>query len=273
MPDVSQRLPSLFISHGSPMLAVEQDAATVAWDRIGARLTHPRAVLVASAHWPTTAPAVGAAAEPETIHDFGGFPEALYQVQYPAPGAPDLARTVAERLVQAGLDTALDPARGLDHGVWVVLRHLFPAADVPVLPLALQPAMGPAHHYRLGRALAPLRDEGVLMLGSGGFVHNLREYFEGHYRDGEPAHVREFRAWMAARLDANDIEALLDYRRQAPHASRAHPTDEHLLPLFVALGAAAGAPAELLYDGVTEGVLGMDAYGFGLSLSTGSSTL
>ena len=255
--------PSLFISHGSPMLAVEEDAVTAAWDRIAAGLPRPRAVVVASAHWMTRAPAVGAARQPQTIHDFGGFPPPLYQVQYPAPGDPLLAARLAERLTEAGLPAVLDPHRGLDHGVWVVLRHLCPGADVAVVPLALQPMLGPAHHYRLGRALAALRQEGVLILGSGGFVHNLQEYFQGLYRDGEPAHVREFRAWMAAHLVAGEIDALLDYRRLAPHAVRAHPTDEHLLPLFVALGAAGERPASrLLYDGVAEGVLGMDAYAF-----------
>ncbi|HEX4895700.1 MAG TPA: class III extradiol ring-cleavage dioxygenase [Solimonas sp.] len=261
-------LPTLFLSHGSPMLAVEDDAATAAWDRIGRALPRPRAVLVASAHWLTAAPALGAAARPETIHDFGGFPEALYQVRYPVAGDPGLAREAAELLQAAGLPAALDPGRGLDHGVWVVLRHLFPDADVPVAPLSLQPRLGAAHHYRLGQALAPLRDRGVLILGSGGFVHNLREYFEGQYRAGEPAHVRDFRAWMAARLAAGDVEALTDYRSQAPFAARAHPTDEHLLPLYVALGAAGRpAPAQLLHDQVADGVLGMDAYAFGTPLS------
>lgn len=257
-------LPSLFLSHGSPMLAIEPDAATAAWDRLAATLPRPRAVIVASAHWMTRATAVGSAARPQTIHDFGGFPAPLYEIQYPAPGEPALAADVAARLAGAGLPAALDPARGLDHGIWVVLRHLFPSADVPVVPLALQPMLGPAHHYHLGRALAPLRRDGVLVLGSGGFVHNLQEYFQGLYRDGEPAHVREFRAWMAARLAAGDIDALLDYRARAPYAARAHPTDEHLLPLFVALGAGGdGAQARLVYDGVSEGVLGMDAYAFG----------
>lgn len=261
---MSAALPSLFISHGSPMLAVEEDAATAAWDRIAAGLRRPRAVVAASAHWMTRMPAVGAAAQPATIHDFGGFPEALYRIRYPAPGDPALAAEVAGRLDEAGLPARLDPQRGLDHGIWVVLRHLFPEADVPVVPLALQPEGGPAHHYRLGRALAPLRKQDVLVLGTGGFVHNLQEYFQGLYRDGEPGHVRAFRAWMASRLAAGDVEALIDYRAQAPHAARAHPTDEHLLPLYVALGAGGErAAAQLLYDGVSEGVLGMDAYAFG----------
>ncbi|HEY0973598.1 MAG TPA: class III extradiol ring-cleavage dioxygenase [Solimonas sp.] len=261
-PTAVQRQPALFLSHGSPMLAVEEDAATAAWGRIGRALPRPRAVVVASAHWLTRAPAVGAAPLPVTVHDFGGFPEALYQVRYPAPGAPEIAQSVAGRLRAAGLEASLDPSRGLDHGIWVVLQRLFPAADVPVVPLALQPHLGAAHHYRLGAALAPLRDEGILILGSGGFVHNLREYFEGLYRDGEPAHVRAFRLWMRERLEAGDVEALLDYRRQAPDAVRAHPTDEHLLPLYVALGAAGGEPVQSLYDGVADGVLGMDAFAF-----------
>ncbi len=247
------------------MLAVEKNSATDAWDRIGAGLRRPRAVVVASAHWLTRSPAVGSALHPETVHDFGGFPEPLYQVRYPATGDPDLAETLVVRLRDAGFDAAADATRGLDHGVWVVLRHLFPRGDVPVVPLAVQPAAGPAHHYRLGLALAGLREQGVLVLGSGGFVHNLREYFEGLYRDGEPAHVREFRHWMRARMQQGDIDALLQYRRLAPHAERAHPTEEHLLPLFVALGAAVGSTMGVLYDEVSEGVLGMDAFSFSSS--------
>lgn len=254
--------PSLFISHGSPMLAVEEDAATAAWDRIGAGLQRPRAVVVASAHWLTPHPMVGAAPQPATVHDFGGFPDDLYQVQYPAQGDPELAAGLVAQLRDAGFAAAADPLRGLDHGIWVVLRHLFPQAEVPVVPLSLQPAAGPEHHYRMGLALADLRRQGVLILGSGGYVHNLREYFEGLYRNGEPEHVRAFRHWMRVKLEQGDIESLLRYRELAPHAERAHPTDEHLLPLFVALGAGAGAAVEVLYDGVSEGVLGMDAIAF-----------
>lgn len=256
-------LPSLFISHGSPMLAVEEDAATAAWDRIGRDLPRPRAVVVASAHWLTRAPAVGAAARPETIHDFGGFPEALYRIQYPAPGDPALAEEVAGCLARAGMPAVTDAGRGLDHGIWVVLRRLFPQADVPVVPLALQPMLGPAHHYRLGQALATLRGQGVLILGSGGLVHNLQEYFEGRYSEEEPAHVRDFRQWMSRHLLSHDVEALLDYRARAPYAARAHPTDEHLLPLYVALGAGGeAASASLVHDGVAGGVLAMDIYAF-----------
>lgn len=247
------------------MLAVDASPATAAWDRLGSRLPRPRAVLVASAHWLTRVPAVGSAVQPATIHDFGGFPQALFQVQYPAPGDPDLARDVAALLTQARLPAVLDPGRGLDHGVWVVLRHLFPDAGVPVVPLALQPSLGPAHHYRLGQALSALREQGVLVIGSGSLTHNLHEVrFGDNDETNAPAYVREFRDWFAHRLAAGDVDALLDYRRLAPAAARAHPTDEHLLPIFVALGAAgASGPVRRWHHSIAEGVLAMDAYAFG----------
>lgn len=259
---MSATLPSLFISHGSPMLAVQDHATVRSWRHIAGELPQPRAVVVASAHWLTRAPAVGAAPAPRTIHDFGGFPEALYEVQYPAPGDAAVAARVAALLDAAGMPATIDAQRGLDHGIWVPLRQLWPQADVPVIPLALQPMLGAAHHLRLGRALRPLLDEGVMLIGSGNLTHNLHEVRIGDDTH-PPAYVREFSDWMAARLLAQDEAALADYRRLAPHAARAHPTDEHLLPLFVAYGAAgAGASVTRPYDAITDGVLAMDCYRF-----------
>ena len=255
------RLPAIFVSHGSPMLALGGGETGAAWRELAASLPRPRAVLVASAHWLTRAPAVGAAPQPQTIHDFGGFPAPLFQIQYPAPGEPAVARRAAELLAAAGFEThGLE--RGLDHGVWVPLREFYPQADVPVVPLALQPQQGPEHHYRLGRALQALRDEGVLVLGSGSLTHNLHEVRFEETREVAP-YVAEFQQWFAGRLAEGDIEALLDYRRRAPQAARAHPTEEHLLPLFVALGAAGeGALADRCFGGVTHEVLAMDVYRF-----------
>jgi len=236
--------------------------------RVGERLAElarslprPRAIVVASAHWLAPRPQVGAAAVPETIHDFGGFPQALFDLRYPAPGDPALAQRVAGLLGDAGLHADVDPSRGLDHGVWVPLRLLYPDADIPVVPLSIQPALGPAHQFAVGRALAPLRDDGVLVIGSGSITHNLHDW---RGRDGvEAEYVRPFTAWVETRMRADDTEALLDYRRQAPFAARAHPTDEHLLPLFVAMGAAGGTlGAQRIDAGIDMGFLAMDLYRF-----------
>jgi len=255
-------LPSVFVSHGSPMLALDAGRSGQAWRELAAALPRPRAVVVASAHWLTPVPAVGTSLQPETIHDFGGFDPALSDIRYPAPGDPALARRVAALLADAGLP-AQSVERGLDHGVWVPLREWYPQADVPVVPLALQPRLGPAHHWRLGRALQPLREEGVLVLGSGSLTHNLHEVrFEESNEVAD--YVAAFQRWFEQRLAAGDTAALLDYRRQAPQAARAHPTEEHLLPLFVALGAAGeGARVTRHHGGVTHEVLAMDVYAFG----------
>jgi 4,5-DOPA dioxygenase extradiol len=205
---------------------------------------------------------VSGASRPETIHDFWGFPQPLFEIQFPAPGAPALATRTRELLAASGFDAALDPERGLDHGAWVPLRFMYPNADVPVIQVAIQPELDPAHHHRLGAALAPLADEGVLILGSGSATHNLREVqWRARENENVPAWVQEFRAWLVDALARRDLEALLDYRARAPHAMRNHPTDEHLLPLFVALGAAGhDATIEHAHDDVTFGVLGMDVF-------------
>jgi 4,5-DOPA dioxygenase extradiol len=256
-------LPSLFISHGSPMTALHPGAVGVRLAELAAQLPRPRAIVMASAHWLTRQPAVGAAARPETIHDFGGFPQALFDIQYPAPGDPALADDVARRLEAAGLPAVIDPQRGLDHGAWVPLRLLYPQADIPVVPLALQPLQGPAHQFALGRALAPLREQGVLLIGSGSITHNLHDFREYH-AGGEAPYVRPFIEWVEQRLDADDTAALLDYRRQAPFAERAHPTDEHLQPLHFAMGAAGEGPlgAQRIDAGIDAGMLAMDIYRF-----------
>ena len=254
-----RRLPSLYISHGSPMTALQPGQVGLRLAELAADLPRPRAIVIASAHWLSDLPRVGAHPQPPTIHDFGGFPEALYRIRYPAPGDPVLAAQVLQRLQDAHLDVS----RGLDHGAWVPLRLLFPDASIPVVPISLQPQRGPAHQLALGRALAPLREEGVLLIGSGSITHNLHDF--GTYQDGKEApYVRPFINWVEQRLAASDVEALLDYRRQAPHAARAHPTDEHLQPLHFAMGAAGTGAlgAQRIDAGIDAGMLAMDIYRF-----------
>jgi 4,5-DOPA dioxygenase extradiol len=256
-------LPAVFVSHGAPTLAVEQNDTVEFLKRLGGVLGRPQSILCVSAHWSTDAPAVSGAERPETIHDFGGFSEELYRIRYPAPGAPNLAARVGELLGKAGLAYTVSPTRGLDHGAWVPLRLVYPEADVPVTQLSVQPLLGTKHHFRLGRALAPLRDEGVLILATGSATHNLSLIGRG---GAPPAWALEFDEWLYRKIADGALEELLDYRRLAPHASVAHPTDEHLLPLFVAMGAGSGdfkARGRSLHRGWTWGSLSMAAYGFG----------
>jgi 4,5-DOPA dioxygenase extradiol len=237
------RLPTLFLSHGSPMQAVEPGAAGRAWQALGARLPRPKAILIASAHWETSLPMVTGSPKPETIHDFGGFPRELYEIRYPAPGAPDIAARTAALVKEAGITAGIDGCRGLDHGAWVPLRWMYPDASIPVVQLAVQPERGTAHHLALGRALAPLRDEGVLVIGSGHTTHNLRDFMMDRRGTSPVApYAQQFAQWVSEHLAANDAKALIAYRDRAPHAVRAHPTDEHFLPLFVAYGAAGEQP-------------------------------
>jgi 4,5-DOPA dioxygenase extradiol len=209
-------------------------------------------------------PTVGFAPRLETIHDFRGFPEELSRIRYPATGCVKGSEEVVAALAAAGLTAASDPSRGLDHGAWVPLRMMYPDADVPVIPLSIQSARGPAHHLRLGRALAPLAARGFLIIGSGNLTHNLGDYVVAAGSGGQtPDYVRAFADWMWQRLEAGDEAALLDYRRQAPSGVRAHPQEDHLMPLFVALGAAGRRPQALrVHAGVDDYVLAMDAFEF-----------
>jgi len=256
-------LPSLFLSHGAPTLPLTDTPARDFLSGLGGRLPRPRAILVISAHWETESPAVSAVERNDTIHDFYGFPRPLYEISYPAPGAPPLALQVAELLREAGLGCGIDKVRGLDHGAWVPLLLMYPQADIPVLQLSIQPHLGPAHHLRLGRALERLRGEGVLIIGSGSMTHDLSE-FRGRALDAPvPDWVSRFADWFGEKLDAAATDDLVDYRRQAPYAVKNHPTDEHLLPLFAALGAAGTAwRAARLHASATFGVIRMDVFAF-----------
>ena len=254
--------PSLFVSHGSPMFALEPGLLGPALQRIGRALPDLAAVVIVSPHWQTRGVRVAASPAPQTIHDFGGFPPPLYALQYTPPGAPELAGDVAAMLANAGFDVAIDTQRGLDHGAWVPMRYLKPDADVPVFQVSLPHDIDAAGALRLGRALAPLRARGVLVLGSGSLTHNLYE-FRQHIRD--PEYAQAFADWVADAVRRRDIDALVDYRARAPHGERAHPTEEHYLPLLVALGASSGDDtASLVEGGMTHGVLSMDSFGFGL---------
>jgi 4,5-DOPA dioxygenase extradiol len=254
-------LPSVFISHGSPMHALKPGAAGEAWRAVGERIGKPKAIVIASAHWETHVPMLTGSAKPETIHDFYNFPEPLYQLRYPAPGAPQVAQRAQALLKDAGIAAGIDGSRGLDHGAWAPLLYMYPDADVPVVQIAVQPELGTRHHVALGKALSPMKDEGILLIGSGHLTHNLRDWSRGQ---GQPqAYATEFQAWVFDKLKKRDIDSLVEYRSLTPHGARAHPTDEHFLPFFFAVGAAAeSAKPERVFDDIEAGVLAMDAYVF-----------
>ncbi|WP_420996273.1 DODA-type extradiol aromatic ring-opening family dioxygenase [Cupriavidus sp. 30B13] len=254
--------PVLFVSHGAPTFAVEPGEAGASLAALGQALPRPSAVVVISPHWRTRGGVrIGTSQAPATIHDFGGFPEALYRLQYPAPGQPALAAQIQSLLGAAGWPATPDPQRGLDHGAWVPLLHLLPAADVPVVQVSLPAPLTPADAVRFGQALRPLREQGVLIVASGSLTHNLYE-FRGA-APGAAEYVVEFARWTAETLRRGQIGKLLAYRDLAPDAERAHPTDEHFLPLFIALGAAGEDYAlRVLAGGVVHGVLAMDSYLF-----------
>lgn len=243
-------LPSLFISHGSPMLALNKTPAHAFLRELGKRLS-PKAVVVVSAHWESLSLKVSTSAKPETIHDFGGFPRALFECQYPAPGEPELAERLAELLGAERVE------RGFDHGAWVPLSLMFPDAKVPVVSLSLPVRWSNQELVALGERLSALRGEGMLIIGSGSLTHNLYEIMP--QESPVPAWVDEFATWVSERLIANDREALLSWER-APYAQENHPTPEHFQPLLVAMGA--GGDAKQLHHSVEHGVLAMDVYAF-----------
>lgn len=258
------RWPTLFISHGSPTFAIDPGIAGPALTALGKTLPRPKAVLVVSPHWMTREPRVATSTAPQTIHDFGGFPPALYQLNYPAPGAPDVAQRTIEVLRAAGWAAEADTQWGLDHGAWVPLMHLLPQADVPVFQVSLPARLDGARAYAYGQALAPLAEEGVLIIGSGSLTHNLYEVRFDAPDAGDEDYAVEFAAWIHQTLRNRDHARLQQTMAVAPHAQRAHPTAEHLWPLMVAAGAAgAEVPATRIDGGITYGVLSMDSYLFG----------
>ena len=253
--------PSLFISHGSPMLALQPGESGPALARLAAEMPRPRAIVMVSAHWESHELLVNGNPQPETWHDFGGFAAELFAVQYPAPGLPDLTREVVELLAASDLPARIDSRRPFDHGVWVPLSLMYPQADIPVVQISLPSRQGPELQTRVGKALAGLRAVDVLIIGSGSITHNLGELnWNGDSARVEPW-AQAFRDWMIDKLASDDESALHQYRSLAPHAVRAHPSDEHLLPLYFARGA--GDEFSIAHQGFTMGALGMDIYRFG----------
>jgi 4,5-DOPA dioxygenase extradiol len=255
--------PALFLSHGSPMLALTDSPARDFLRGLGRELGEPSAILIASAHWETDVPVVNSVARNATIHDFYGFPPALYEMRYEPPGAPALAAKAAALLSEADFASEIDTERGLDHGAWVPLLLMYPRAKIPVLQVAIQSHLDPAHHLRLGRALAPLRAENVLIIGSGSFTHNLSRLRREAVDGKQPPDVTAFADWFDAAITGRRVDDLLDYRTLAPFAVQQHPTDEHLLPLYVALGAGGEhATGKRLHSSAMYSSLRMDAYAF-----------
>lgn len=256
------RQPVLFLSHGSPMTALGGDELSSVWAKLAERLPKPDAILMISAHWNTRAPVLTSSAHPETIHDFGGFPAELYRLRYPAPGAPDSAQRIAQLLSTSGFAVGLDETRGLDHGAWVPLRILFPETNVPVIQLSVQPQLDARHHYAMGQALAALSDENVLIVGSGHMTHNLRDFLYPPTGERPASATRAFYEWAHGCILNQRDDDLLDWEK-APGARYAHPTPEHFLPLFVALGAAgSNRQTDWLGGGWIEDALAADNYCF-----------
>jgi 4,5-DOPA dioxygenase extradiol len=257
------RLPTLFLSHGSPMHALDAGAAGKAWRAAADSLPKPRAILMVSAHWETSLPMLTGGAQLKTIHDFGGFPEPLYKLRYDAPGSPDVAEEAAGLLRGAGITSSINGCRGIDHGAWVPLREMYPAVNVPVVQLSVQPGLGTPHHLQMGDALQPLTERGVLVIGSGHVTHNLQDWMMSRGALQPMPYAPAFSDWLERVLAGDNREALLHYREQAPEATRAHPSEEHFLPLYVALGAAGtAARSNRIYAGMEGAALVMDAYRF-----------
>jgi 4,5-DOPA dioxygenase extradiol len=258
-------MPTLFVSHGAPNLVLHNSDAKQFLARFAADLPRPKAILVASAHFDTPVPAATADERPETIYDFRGLEPELYRITYPAPGAPELAARATGLLADAGFAARPVTGHGYDHGTWVPLTLLYPEADIPVVQLSIQSRQGPEHHLKVGEALRPLADEGVLIVGSGALTHNLHEFFRGGYTADAPAPdwVSGFGEWMRERIEAGAEDDLIHYRSRAPHGAANHPMEDHLLPLFVALGASGEGRGQRVHTSHEYGVLMMDAYRFG----------
>lgn len=259
--------PTLFISHGAPTFALEPGLLGPALNALGQQLSGAngvKAVLVVSPHWQTRDVKVMTSPAPETVHDFGGFPAALHDLKYPVAGHPRLAAEVSRLLSQAGWAVGVDERRGLDHGAWVPLRHLLPKANIPVFQVSMPVDLDTVSAFELGKALAPIRDNGVMIVASGSMTHNLYEF--RHSGAAEQDYALEFTHWIRQAVTSQDIEGLLDYRQRAPHAQRAHPTEEHFLPLLVALGARSdGETVQVIDAGVANGVLSMESYAWGMT--------
>ena len=256
---MTQPLPVLFISHGAPTFALEPGIAGALLQAAGRKLPPIQAVLLVSPHWITPGLSVMTAAKPETIYDFNGFDRRLNSMVYPAPGHPALAAVTAQLLQSQGLPVRLDAQRGYDHGAWVPMLHLLPHADVPMFQLSMPHTLTAQGAFELGRMLQPLSAQGLLIVGSGSITHNMNEFSMQGQSDA--AYAKEFTHWVRDKVTRGDTRALIETATQAPHARRAHPTDEHYLPFLVALGAARPqATVQVLEGGFTYGVIGMESY-------------
>jgi 4,5-DOPA dioxygenase extradiol len=249
-------MPAIFFGHGNPMNALANNVFTEAWQRIGRETAKPKAILSISAHWFVPGTGVTVSTAPRTIHDFGGFPSELYQVQYPAPGDPDLARRVQKLL--APLPVKLDNSWGLDHGTWSVLCYVYPAADVPVVQLSIDETQAASFHFEIGRKLAPLREEGVLIVGSGNLVHNLHAYAWGRHTPDPYDWAVHFETEARQMMLAGEYKPLIDYEKLGKEALLSIPTPDHYLPLLYVI--ATQQPGELItfpVEGVDGGSISM----------------
>ena len=254
---MEKRLPALFVSHGAPSMIIEDCPTRGFLRQLGKDIGRPKAIVSVSAHWTTVEPRVTMHPHPATLYDFSDFPDELYDLTYQAPGDPVLARRVLTLLSSKGISGEKDMARGYDHGAWAPLMLMYPEADIPVIQLSIQPHKGAEYHVALGKALQPLRDEGVLILASGSATHNLRDYFGRSIDSQPPEYVKEFANWLKRSVSEGAAAELLDYVNKGPHALRNHPTPEHFLPLFVAM--ADGDKGTVLHDSFTYGVISMMA--------------
>lgn len=252
------RLPTIFVSHGAPSILYEPIVTRDFLTNLSSKLERPKGIICISAHWTTSTPAVTAGPAPAMIYDFGGFSDELYRITYPATGDPVLAEQVIALLNQKGIKVLSDVMRGFDHGAWVPLKLMYPEADIPVIQLSVQPHLSPEHHLAIGQALRPLRDAGILILASGSATHNLRDFFDRDIDAKPPEYVSSFDDWLQQVIEANEIELLCDYLHKAPHAAQNHPTAEHFLPIFVALGG--GDTGRVLHRSYSYGVISMAAY-------------
>ena len=259
----STKSPVFFLSHGAPTFAIEPGALGSTLQILGEQLSNLRAVLVLSPHWQTKNLAIMSTILPKTMHDFGGFPAKMVELKYQAKGQPEIAKEAARLLIAAGLTTQFDDHRGFDHGAWVPLMHLLPKANIPVFQVSMPFDLNPQQAMKLGQTLAPLRDQGVLIVTSGSMTHNLYELLPP---DSPPAvYAQEFATWVKTKVVANAMDSLIRYRTEAPHAERAHPTEEHILPLFFALGTLGNSDTvQFIEGGTTYGVLSMDSYVWGM---------
>ncbi|WP_374663028.1 class III extradiol ring-cleavage dioxygenase [Acinetobacter sp.] len=254
-----QTLPGLFISHGSPMLAINPEQVGPALQRLSVNLPKPEAIIVMSAHWESSALEVSTGARPDTWHDFRGFPAELYEIRYPAPGQPDLAEDVLHLLAEAGFSAHANSTRPRDHGVWMPLLHMYPQADIPVVEIALPMSMTAQDICKIGQTLAPLREKQILLIGSGSITHNLRELSWNLQPAPVPEWASTFRNYVTGKLAHSDFNAVLDWQ-SIPYVERNHPTLEHFAPLFFAMGT--GPRFSIVHSSFSMGSLGMDIYRF-----------